>query len=228
MATGEPVIPETRFATGSLTKPMVATVIARLAEMAHSMTRLRRTCPRCVRAVGDDRGNRARPARRSIRASALSSALEFGFDDHPVTRRATRLCAEVPAGAPRDFWSYTNVGWCLLGRLIETTTGETWEDAMRRYLFDPTAMSRTTFAGASDRKRRVSGTRSRLVAPSALSRRWGERMDRPERRSFRRCRTYSGSPPCTFGTHRLPRSALHTRNCRSTAGSIPGVSVGPV
>ena len=31
VATGEPVVAETRFATGSLTKPMVATVIARLA-----------------------------------------------------------------------------------------------------------------------------------------------------------------------------------------------------
>ena len=161
VATGEPVIPETRFATGSLTKPMVATVIARLAaEGRLSLDDPVSTHLPALRASGwaDQATVRDLLANRS--GLPLTSALEFGFDDHPDEDDGalTRLSAEVPAGASAtDFWSYTNVGWCLLGRVIETTAGETWEDAMRRYLFDPAGMSRTTFASASDPKGRASG-----------------------------------------------------------------------
>ena len=160
VATGEPVIPETRFATGSLTKPMVATVIARLAlEGRLSLDdRVSTHLPAQAGGWADQATVRDLLANRS--GLPLSSALEFGFDDHPDgdDGALTRLCAEVPADAPTtDFWSYSNVGWCLLGRVIETTTGGTWEDAMRRYLLDATGMSRTTFASASDRKGRASG-----------------------------------------------------------------------
>ena len=161
VATGEPVTPETRFATGSLTKPMVATVIARLAAEG----RLSLDDPALaylpeLRGSGwaDQATVRDLLANRS--GIPLSWALEFGFDDHldDDDGALARLCAAIPSGAPAtDFWSYTNVGWCLLGRVIETTTGETWEGAMRRYLLDPTGMSRTTFASASDRKGRASG-----------------------------------------------------------------------
>ena len=45
-----------------------------------------------------------------------------------------------------EFWSYSNAGWSLLGRAIETVTRLTWEDAMRASLLVPLAMSQTTFA----------------------------------------------------------------------------------
>jgi CubicO group peptidase (beta-lactamase class C family) len=160
-ATGEPVIPETRFATGSLTKPMVATVIARLAaEGRLSLGDPVSMHVPALRAGGwaDQAIVRDLLANRS--GLPLSSALEFDFEGHPDEDDGAlaRFCAEVPAAAPAtDFWSYTNVGWCLLGRVIETTAGETWEGAMRRYLFDPTGMRRTTFASASDQKGRASG-----------------------------------------------------------------------
>ena len=48
----------------------------------------------------------------------------------------------VPAAT---FWSYTNVGWCVLGRVIETATDAAWEDAMRRHLAGA-GMRETTFA----------------------------------------------------------------------------------
>jgi len=161
VATGEPVIPETRFATGSLTKPMVATVIARLA----AERRLSLDDPVSMHLPALRAGGWADQATlRDLLASRsglpLSSALEFDFENNPDEDDGAlaRLCAEVPAAAPAtDFWSYTNVGWCLLGGVIETTAGVTWEDAMRRYLFDPTGMSRTTFASASDPKGRASG-----------------------------------------------------------------------
>jgi CubicO group peptidase (beta-lactamase class C family) len=60
----------------------------------------------------------------------------------------------VPAA---DYWSYTNVGWCLLGRVIETATGSAWEDAMRRHLFEGAGMTATTLATDAVSTGRVSG-----------------------------------------------------------------------
>jgi CubicO group peptidase (beta-lactamase class C family) len=88
---------------------------------------------------------------------ALSAGLEFGFadrtqqDDGALSRLVADAAASCAAG---DFWSYTNVGWCVLGRVIETAAGGSWEDAMRLRLFDAAGMSGTSFVtgGAEDRR----------------------------------------------------------------------------
>jgi CubicO group peptidase (beta-lactamase class C family) len=88
---------------------------------------------------------------------ALRAGLEFGFerrkdqDDGALSRLVADAAAGGPAG---DFWSYTNVGWCVLGRVIETAAGAAWEDAMQRHLFDRAGMGETAFVtgGASERR----------------------------------------------------------------------------
>jgi CubicO group peptidase (beta-lactamase class C family) len=90
----------------------------------------------------------------------LRTELEFGFDDRKDTDGGalSRLAADVAGGAPMaGFWSYTNVGWCLLGRVIETVTEAAWEDAMRHLLFDSAGMHQTTFANDAAVKGRVAG-----------------------------------------------------------------------
>jgi CubicO group peptidase (beta-lactamase class C family) len=84
--------------------------------------------------------------------------LEFDFAGRDEDNDAlSRLAADVAAGVPAaNVWSYTNVGWCLLGRVIETATGVGWEDAMRRQLAIA-GMRGTTFATEAGRTRRVSG-----------------------------------------------------------------------
>jgi CubicO group peptidase (beta-lactamase class C family) len=147
---GERITPETRFAVGSLTKSMVATVIARLGSagrlslddpVAAHVPELRRS------AWADGATLRDLLANRS--GLPLRAALEFDFDGHQDQDDGalSRLAAEVGADLHgTDFWSYSNVGFCLLGRVIETATDAPREDAMRRFLFDPAGMSRTTFA----------------------------------------------------------------------------------
>ena len=79
----------------------------------------------------------------------LRVSLEFGFATHPDSDDGAlaRLAAEVAgAGPPVDGWSYSNVAWCVLGRVIETATGACWEAAMREHLFEPLGMSATSFA----------------------------------------------------------------------------------
>jgi CubicO group peptidase (beta-lactamase class C family) len=161
VTTGEPVTPETRFSVGSLTKSMVATVITRLAGTG----RLSLDDPVAAK-VPELRGSgwAQRATLRDLLANRsglpLRAGLEFDFagrkdqDDGALSR----LAADVAAGGPAaNLWSYTNVGWCLLGRVIETVTDAAWEEAMRHHLLDGAGMGATTFATGAVPERRASG-----------------------------------------------------------------------
>jgi CubicO group peptidase (beta-lactamase class C family) len=151
VGTGEPVTSRTRFSVGSLTKSMVATVMARLAgagklslddPVADYVPEVRGADWARSASVADLLANRS--------GLPLRAELEFGFDARTGQDDAalSRFAAETGAAGPGpNIWSYTNVGWCLLGRAIETTTGVRWEDAMRRNLFEPLAMTATAFRG---------------------------------------------------------------------------------
>lgn len=161
VTSGEPVTLETRFSVGSLTKSMVATVIARLAEAG----RLSLDDPVAAHVPelggnGWAQGATLRDLLANRSGLPLRAELEFGFEGHKDEDGGalSRLAAEVGAGPPAaKFWSYTNVGWCLLGRVIETATDAAWEDAMRRHLVEGAGMSGTTFVTAAVAKRRASG-----------------------------------------------------------------------
>jgi CubicO group peptidase (beta-lactamase class C family) len=157
---GDPVTPETLFSVGSLTKSMVATVIARLADES----RLSLDDPVVAHVQELDRADWAGDATvRDLLANRsglpLRAGLEFDFagrsdeDNGALSRFAAEVAAAGPAAG---FWSYTNVGWCLLGRVIETATGVVWEDSMLRHLASA-GMRDTTFAADAVTKQRVSG-----------------------------------------------------------------------
>ena len=159
VSAGEPVTAETLFSVGSLTKSMVATVIAGLAEAG----RLSLDDP--VSAHVPELRGRGWAQRASLRdllanrsGLPLRAGLEFDFagrkdeDDGALSRLAT----DAGGGPAVRFWSYTNVGWCLLGRVIETATGSAWEDAMRGHLARA-GLRETTFASEALRKPRASG-----------------------------------------------------------------------
>ena len=140
---------------------MVATVVARLAEAG----RLSLEDPVAAR-VPELRGIgwAERATIRDLLANRsglpLTSDLEFGFDARPdpddgaLSRLAQDVATAEPAG---NFWSYSNVGWCLLGRVIEFAADSTWEDAMRLYLYDGAGMDQTTFATEDPAVPRASG-----------------------------------------------------------------------
>jgi CubicO group peptidase (beta-lactamase class C family) len=160
VSSGEPVTPETLFSVGSLTKSMVATVIARLAEAG----RLSLDDPVTahvpeLRGSGWAQSATLRDLLANRSGLPLRAGLEFDFDgrkeqdDGALSRFAADVAAVEPAA---KFWSYTNAGWCLLGRVIETATDGAWEDAMRRHLASA-GMRETTFATDATTKRRASG-----------------------------------------------------------------------
>ncbi len=149
--TAEPVTPATRFAVGSLTKSMVATVIARLAQAGRLSLD-----DDVARHVPELRGRQwaARATIRDLLANRsglpLHAEWEFGFEVRAADAdddALARLVAEAGAGeAAGGFWSYSNAGWCVLGRVIETVAGATWEEAMLAALLGPAGMSGTVLA----------------------------------------------------------------------------------
>ena len=156
--TQEPVTYATRFAVGSLGKSMVATAIARLVADARlslddpaaaHIPELRSTWGE-QSTVRDLLANRSR--------LPLSEQLEFsgfeGEDDDVLGLFASAVAKGEPTAG---LWSYTNAGWCLLGRAIEKITGLTWEEAMIATLLSPVGMDETTFTTSVQDEPRASG-----------------------------------------------------------------------
>ena len=159
VSAGVPVTAETLFSVGSLTKPMVATVIAGLAEAG----RLSLDDPVAahvpeLRGRGWAQGATLRDLLANRSGLALSTGLEFDFAGRKEEDAGalSRLTADAGGESAGTFWSYTNVGWCLLGRAIETATGSAWEDGMSGHLASA-GMRETNFATESATKRRASG-----------------------------------------------------------------------
>jgi CubicO group peptidase (beta-lactamase class C family) len=73
---------------------------------------------------------------------------EFPGDDDGVLGR---FVAEAATGGPAaPMWSYSNVGWAVVGRVLETVTGRVWEQAMTEELLEPLELTETTFVAAGD------------------------------------------------------------------------------
>ena len=160
--TGEPVTAETFFSVGSMTKSMVATVIARLAGAG----RLSLDDPVAAHAPElRDSGWARRATLRDLLANRsgipLRAGLEFDFagreqddDDGALSRLVEDVAAVEPSAT--SWWSYANVGWCVLGRVIETATDASWGDAMRHHLA-AAGLHETIFAADAAGSRRASG-----------------------------------------------------------------------
>ena len=156
-ATGEPVSLETRFAIGSLC--LVATEPARLAgsgelslddPVSANVPELRGAEWAARASVRDLLANRSRvPLRAEFEFSA------FPGDDAGMLARFVERLSTVDPMPP--VWSYANAGWCVLGRVLETVTALSWEDAMRVVLFEPLEMEQTTFGGATPNVPRAAG-----------------------------------------------------------------------
>jgi CubicO group peptidase (beta-lactamase class C family) len=159
LASGEPVTAETCFAVGSLGKAMVATAVARLAAagrlalddpIAAHVPELRGSSWAEADTIRDLLANRSR--------IPLRDEFEFGASPADGDDVLSRFAANIATGDPSpDVWSYTNAGWCLVGRALETVAGLTWEEAMRVHVFDPLGMEHATFVASPIAEPRAAG-----------------------------------------------------------------------
>ena len=42
-----------------------------------------------------------------------------------------------PEGKPKDSWIYSNMGYTIAGTIVEEVTGESWEDNLKKNIFNP-------------------------------------------------------------------------------------------
>jgi CubicO group peptidase (beta-lactamase class C family) len=67
----------------------------------------------------------------------------------PVTEQRQRLLASVlsgdPAAAPGESFVYSNVGYMVVGAILEARTGRSWEDLLRTEVLKPLALSSAGF-----------------------------------------------------------------------------------
>lgn len=68
---------------------------------------------------------------------------DFGRDTDAVAQLANAAQAAEQLHPPGAFFSYCNLGYILLGRLLEVVHGATWDEVLRTKLLDPLGLHRT-------------------------------------------------------------------------------------
>ena len=61
----------------------------------------------------------------------------------PFDQLMARIADKPLDFAPGSKWSYSNTGYRLLGKVIETVSGESYRGYLQRHIFDPLGMKRT-------------------------------------------------------------------------------------
>ncbi len=138
---------------GSDTKAMTATLVARLIEQ----NRLK--WDTTVAEVFPELADRFHPDLRGVTLLHLLShrsglrpnldlARFLGDDVKQLRLRAIREeLARKPAHKPGSHYEYSNLGYIIVGAIVERITGKTWEEAMREEVFTPLKMTSVGFGG---------------------------------------------------------------------------------
>ncbi|MFF2393769.1 serine hydrolase domain-containing protein [Nocardia sp. NPDC058114] len=138
-----PITPDTLFAAGSITKPVTATALMRL--VAEGRIDLNATVQQYVPEF---------TASTDITVGALlnhTSGLDWnllvdtGEGDDALAEFARRLSDLPPIGKPGERSSYSQAGFNLLGRVIETVTGQSFERAVHDLVLAPVGMDNSVF-----------------------------------------------------------------------------------
>lgn len=143
-----PVTADTLFQIGSTTKTFTGTAIMRLVEQGAV------DLDEPVRSYVPDLRLMDRGAQDTVTVKHLLTHMggwagdyfsETGSGDDAISRYVAEM-ATLPQVVPvGSLWSYNNAGFSLAGRVIETVTGESYEEAVQRLLFDPLGLSNTFF-----------------------------------------------------------------------------------
>jgi CubicO group peptidase (beta-lactamase class C family) len=146
--TGEPVTVDTVFRAGSLSKPVTALGIMQLAATSQidldasladqlSHFAIRRHEPTSMAIT---------PRQLLSHRSGLPSDLRKGmYTDTYFTQVAGLLSKEYAAYHPNEVYSYSNLGYDLLGHLIEIHAHDKFAHHMRQQLFEPLGMTNSGF-----------------------------------------------------------------------------------
>ncbi|WP_428741459.1 serine hydrolase [Tenacibaculum sp.] len=134
--------PNTIFDIGSNTKQFTATAILKLAEL--DKLKLTDSLSQYFSNLPVDK--------RSITIHQLLShtagfieTIGKDFDKIEPKQFFENLFASELLARPGEKYSYSNVGYSILGRIIELVTGQTYEAFLNQYLFTPAGMKQTGY-----------------------------------------------------------------------------------
>ncbi|MES9980451.1 MAG: serine hydrolase domain-containing protein, partial [Candidatus Thiodiazotropha sp. 6PLUC5] len=157
--TGELVTADTVFRAGSLSKPVTALGIMQLVADGRvdldaplkeqlDMFSIRRR---------ESSAMSVTPRQLLSHRSGLPSDLRKGmYTDTYFTKVTELLRNEYAAYHPNKVYSYSNLGYDLLGHLIETKTSERYAEYMRQNLFEPLGMSSSGFLLTKEMRQQLS------------------------------------------------------------------------
>jgi CubicO group peptidase (beta-lactamase class C family) len=141
--TGEPVTTETLFQVGSTTKVFTAAVLMGLVEEG----RIGLDVPVVKQLPGFELADqRALAVITPRQLLSMSSGIDngpytdFGSGDDALARYVDSLTDIPQTFAPGEGYGYSNAATCIAGRLVEHVTGQTWDDALRVRLLEPTGL----------------------------------------------------------------------------------------
>src|SRR5581483_8493392 len=126
--------PDTRFLIASVTKPMTATLAARLLDLD------------AVTGVWpDDVRVRHLLSHTSGFAGEYGDLGRFGDGDDALDRLVADLPAVHRLVGVDEVWSYANTGYWIAGRLAAEAAGSTFEEAFRTHVLGPAGMASAGF-----------------------------------------------------------------------------------
>lgn len=144
-STGYPVLPDTLFQIGSISKIWTAVLVMQLVDegLLHLEDRLSEVLPGLQ--VRDASGAEVPVTIRSMLCHTSGIEGDLFFSEGPGDDAVARYCrkiVEYPALTPvYGPMSYSNGAYVLLGRVVEVLRGCTWDEALARYLVRPAGLT---------------------------------------------------------------------------------------
>src|SRR5215213_4940554 len=140
---GDPVTPQTVFRWASVSKGVAATMVAKLAEQGkiNLQAPVAQYAPDLRLPAGNE--NRATVGdllshRLGLYRNAYDHKLEDGQDPSLLRASLSQLNATC---APGTCWSYQNVAYDASSEMVSRITHLPYEEAVKRYLFNPVGMN---------------------------------------------------------------------------------------
>lgn len=154
-STGEPLLTRHRFRVASVSKPITAVAIMLLVE--NGELDLDDTVFGDTGILGDDYGTK--PYSDDLRAISVRHLLEHtaGWTSDPMYERIELDVDEIVTVGLDDYplentppgrvHTYSNFGYCVLGRVIERISGRSYESFVQDNVFEPLGVTGMTIAG---------------------------------------------------------------------------------
>jgi CubicO group peptidase (beta-lactamase class C family) len=152
-----PVDRHTLFVLGSVTKTYTATAIMRLVEAGRVDLEapVRRYVPE-LRLPDEHAAARITVLNLLNHTAGLDTrmVLDSGDGDDALAREVAGMAEVAPIGAVGARASYSQLGYNLLGRVIEKVTGQTYEAAVTSLVLEPAGLADSVFTAAQAITRR--------------------------------------------------------------------------